>query len=117
MDTTNADTTNADTNNVKIEINETNKMNEIIKQKSKRFEKLKITEHAIHIYHNIFTIIIWLTIIILIIDFYIHFLPHSIHGVILWFELCSYTIFLWAPVIIEVYKNFKRVPPNKLKTE
>jgi amino acid permease len=74
---------------------------------SKKFTKTGKLLHGLHTFHNVFTAVIWVIIIILIIDYYKHILPHESHEVILWFEFVSYTIFLAVPIFASAYKHYK----------
>lgn len=73
----------------------------------KRFEKSGHLLHSLHKFHNFFSIVIWLVIIVLLIDYYQHILPHSTHEVILWGEFICYTLFLYVPVVVGIYRKYK----------
>lgn len=73
----------------------------------KRFIKINKTLHSLHLFHNLFTIIIWIIIIFLLVDYYNHIMPHSWHEGILWFEFVSYSSFLLVPICISLYKKYK----------
>jgi hypothetical protein len=73
----------------------------------KGFKKSEAILHYVHIAHNVFGIIIWAVIVLLLVDYYHHVLPHVSHGVILWFEFTCYTLFLAIPYLITKYRNYK----------
>ena len=73
----------------------------------KSFKKTENILHYLHNFHTVFGIVIWIIIVILLIDYYKHILPHSSHEGILWFEFICYTSFLAIPVIIGRYREYK----------
>lgn len=82
-------------------------------QCTKRFIKSHKILETLEVYHHIFTIIIWIIIVILLVDYYKHILPHHYHEGILWFEFASYTLFLFIPIIVIIYRKYKIHQCNK----
>lgn len=80
------------------------------------FIKTNKVLHLLHTFHELFTFIIWATIIVLLIDYYHHILPHSSHEGILWFEFVCYSLFLAIPISFSLYRKYKCKDPEKLKT-
>lgn len=73
----------------------------------KRFIKTNKLLHFLHLFHNIFTIIIWVIILVLLIDYYYHIIPHNSHEYILWSEFICYTLFILIPISVYYYKKYK----------
>lgn len=74
---------------------------------NKKFLKSKELSHFIHISHEVFTIFIWGIILILLFDVYYHFLNHNLHMIIVWCEFICYSVFLFGPLLIKNYQDYK----------
>ena len=74
---------------------------------NKSFVKSKKLLHFMHVSHEVFTIFIWGIVLILLFDVYYHFLNHNAHKIIIWCEFICYSLFLFVPLLIKNYQDYK----------